>query len=803
MIIGRHGTINNVNLNIYDERESILLLGGEIEQRYQYLDMLLKSLYPSPFHIVKVYDKTPGLFETLFDEVNYDVYSYDQLEEDFHDLIKEISEREKLFTHVDNYAKVRHNKEARGEPFLPELTYVFNNLSDYATPLFFKNAKPGVSHLFISKLFTMIKHLKDLGIRIVVSTKTLRYTSLDNNIASFMIRFYLGGCDEHEETLVLGEPYYLSERSGQVINSLNGGKPRVLSLPLSYSIPKWVKEVFESINTRQYSDFVFLSKYMCLSCFKPEITLSTVVCPDCGKETIFSIAVGKLVLDAINDSFIKGKLLTPSFDFEQETLNWVSKKVSNQKALKELFGQMQNNDEYTDEDFTKDFKKIFFFYHDQYKEVAKRKGRIENVFLKEFEIHDLFGNESFRVDFTSSELISILYGTNAFGKTTLLKMLSTLLSDVSTKDNVLNFVELKALPFKYSKITFSNGSYILVEKTKPSAHFGSLFIRYYFEDEVEDNKIVVGDYPPLMVEAIKSHFVYLHRLIGASNQIAFINANRFIDYDGLLREMSRRLLQKDSISFDDISYQKLKIMYKTYVHSSFLEKMRLNIFNHGTKITNLIKKAHAEMNNSPRFSKFRLPVPIAPERYEELNQLIRAGCFQGKMIEELQVHCGLETESHKELLKTEYFVEKYYEPINHLIASFYVHFVYFARFKEYFESFYEEYNPSRKTIWIEDGRIYIKTSNGERLPFEKLSTGENNIISILYSLIFNIRNNIIFLDEPEISLHVLWQMRLMEIITELVEMRKNLQVIIATHSVYIGAHHGDSLSKVEILYNDQ
>ena len=140
MIIGRHGTINNVNLNIYDERESILLLGGEIEQRYQYLDMLLKSLYPSPFHIVKVYDKTPGLFETLFDEVNYDVYSYDQLEEDFHDLIKEISEREKLFTHVDNYAKVRHNKEARGEPFLPELTYVFNNLSDYATPLFFKNA---------------------------------------------------------------------------------------------------------------------------------------------------------------------------------------------------------------------------------------------------------------------------------------------------------------------------------------------------------------------------------------------------------------------------------------------------------------------------------------------------------------------------------------------------------------------------------------------------------------------------------------------------------------------------------------
>ena len=43
---------------------------------------------------------------------------------------------------------------------------------------------------------------------------------------------------------------------------------------------------------------------------------------------------------------------------------------------------------------------------------------------------------------------------------------------------------------------------------------------------------------------------------------------------------------------------------------------------------------------------------------------------------------------------------------------------------------------------------------------------------------------------------------MMKAITELVSERNNLQVIIATHSPFIGTNHDDSLAEVEIIDGD-
>lgn len=68
------------------------------------------------------------------------------------------------------------------------------------------------------------------------------------------------------------------------------------------------------------------------------------------------------------------------------------------------------------------------------------------------------------------------------------------------------------------------------------------------------------------------------------------------------------------------------------------------------------------------------------------------------------------------------------------------------------------------------------------LDVSKLSAGEKNLISLFYELIFkNNKNSLIFIDEPEASLHIDWQRILLENISKICE-KKNIQAIVTTHS---------------------
>lgn len=71
------------------------------------------------------------------------------------------------------------------------------------------------------------------------------------------------------------------------------------------------------------------------------------------------------------------------------------------------------------------------------------------------------------------------------------------------------------------------------------------------------------------------------------------------------------------------------------------------------------------------------------------------------------------------------------------------------------------------------------------LSLSKLSSGEQHQVVLLYQLIFNTEpQTLVLIDEPEISLHVVWQKQFME---DLVEVSKinNIKSIIATHSPQI------------------
>lgn len=85
------------------------------------------------------------------------------------------------------------------------------------------------------------------------------------------------------------------------------------------------------------------------------------------------------------------------------------------------------------------------------------------------------------------------------------------------------------------------------------------------------------------------------------------------------------------------------------------------------------------------------------------------------------------------------------------------------------------------------GKKIIRTENeirfsqiGETLVPYQLSSGEKQILAILLTvLVEDNQNYVLFMDEPEVSLHVDWQERLIDLIQTL---NPNVQIILTTHS---------------------
>ena len=72
------------------------------------------------------------------------------------------------------------------------------------------------------------------------------------------------------------------------------------------------------------------------------------------------------------------------------------------------------------------------------------------------------------------------------------------------------------------------------------------------------------------------------------------------------------------------------------------------------------------------------------------------------------------------------------------------------------------------------------TQIGETLLPYQLSSGEKQILVILLTVLVEDRKNyVLFMDEPEVSLHVEWQKQLIDLILRL---NPNVQIILSTHS---------------------
>ena len=90
-------------------------------------------------------------------------------------------------------------------------------------------------------------------------------------------------------------------------------------------------------------------------------------------------------------------------------------------------------------------------------------------------------------------------------------------------------------------------------------------------------------------------------------------------------------------------------------------------------------------------------------------------------------------------------------------------------------------------LFAETGKRIVRSENelrftqiGEVLLPYQLSSGEKQMLVILLTvLVEDDQHYVLFMDEPEVSLHIEWQKRLIDLI---VELNPNVQIILTTHS---------------------
>lgn len=113
---------------------------------------------------------------------------------------------------------------------------------------------------------------------------------------------------------------------------------------------------------------------------------------------------------------------------------------------------------------------------------------------------------------------------------------------------------------------------------------------------------------------------------------------------------------------------------------------------------------------------------------------------------------------------------------------------------ESFKLILKEFIPD-KSFAFSGGELVVKTEGD--IPMVKLSSGEKQLLILFIEALLQRRKPYIFLaDEPELSLHILWQRNIISAIRDL---NPNAQIVVATHSPEIAGKFRAALMDMESI----
>jgi predicted ATP-binding protein involved in virulence len=423
--------------------------------------------------------------------------------------------------------------------------------------------------------------------------------------------------------------------------------------------------------------------------------------------------------------------------------------------------------------------------------------------IKQLFVKNLYNLYSYDINFSEKkDNICILTGVNGYGKTTILKIIDSL-----SKNDLFYFY---TFPFEELRIVFTNSDILEISQNYPSMNEDMDFVAKI--PELLDFTYKTSD------EKIISHFFLSMQDICKAISSP---ARRFLDFS-FVDDNSLTYI-KDFISGHMEIYEKLalqqnqgqflsllkdiktvfvpaqRLYYTEEEEASFQYRNRMGYKKTLSSIDKMITEFKEELQkrrldylleSQKHDNQFiHKLVSSTTEGYDEKTYNQKADTLQTRLDELYSFNLidkisTLPYDKNKKNILSVYIddLSEKLDSYNDLISKLRIFSEIITR---------KDFSNKKISFSPEQGLIII-ASDGNEINANALSSGEQNELIMLYRFIFGISNgSILLIDEPEISLHVSWQLDFLNDIEEILR-EKNMQVIIATHSPQIINEHWDN-----------
>ncbi len=421
-------------------------------------------------------------------------------------------------------------------------------------------------------------------------------------------------------------------------------------------------------------------------------------------------------------------------------------------------------------------------------------------------VKQLFGTFDHEVPLNTEEHITILHGPNGVGKTVLLRMMNSLFRS--------NYYELYHIPFCELTVKFDDRSKLSVNKklilgnngnceanhngdreiifeyVKPGEKKYSYVVRPLKLNEISDYFKIENVLPEL--EKIDSdtwvHFPTQEKL--TSEEVMDLFSDRLPQTHKDEPEWLRQLL--DSINICFIQTQRLfSISYSNQpIDPHAQTSITPSVVNYSKQLARVMQNKLSEYASLSQSLDRTFParmikaIPQKTSRKELTQQLKELEKKRSKLIDTgfLDPEDGMDIKDLNDIPGSKIEVlQLYTEDIQKKLSVF---DDLTARIELLIKIINWRFLYKKLSIDREDGFVFT-TYEGMHLSPTKLSSGEQQELVLFYELLFHVLpNSLILIDEPEISLHVLWQQQFLkdlQAITKLV----GFDILIATHSPQI------------------
>lgn len=407
--------------------------------------------------------------------------------------------------------------------------------------------------------------------------------------------------------------------------------------------------------------------------------------------------------------------------------------------------------------------------------------------IKRLDVKGLYGFYDYSIDCATGEHVKILTGPNGYGKTTLLQMIHHLLG--------ADFWYFYTIPFLSFELELANGRRFLLKKLK----------------EAEDSEVA---------QASMSNPLQVTYLEGEKQIEQYELLHNYIDYLKLKVKWDQLQTQlfANGMSWEDFLKQYYHANEDQYLQQKGPNTLMALQVGHASLSIARLTQGHVdtlmpngmpfkryvastvEVNNHLRNEDFRAAIAS----YNEVSQKLDASYI--KRLMDMKPEQPQDAQSQKNRLKelrertfgmAKYGLTKTDEMIDSIPEQYSDTVELYIRdtqkkldalqpFYEKLRLFDELINSralAHKKMILSPNGIVLKDENNVDVPLNGLSSGEQHLLILFYHLIFQAKpGSVIFIDEPEMSMHPAWLERMLSDFKTVAQMNE-FQIIFATHSV--------------------